>query len=188
MLDTSVLINIGATGRATQVLQSLPYRLFVTDIVRLEFERGIVLGHRSAALASEMLRAGIIERARLDELGAQHFASLTIGPAASTLDDGEASAIAYGARIGATVAIDDAKAVRICRLQSPPIATSSTVDLLLHSQVRQTLGDPAHSDVVFLALQIGRMRVRESDVQRIISVVGKERAAGCRTLDRWIGG
>jgi predicted nucleic acid-binding protein len=124
----------------------------------------------------------------LNGRAAQHFEQLVIGPAAETLDDGEAATIAYAAISGATAILDEKKALRIAAERFPQVPLASTVDILSHSGVQSALGLPALADVVFNAFRNGRMRVPAHHLAWVLKLIGDERAALCASLPTQVHG
>ena len=93
--DASTVINVNATGCGLKVLEALPNRVTVVDVVFGELEEGRQRQRRDADLLKQLADAGRVEIVRLDEIGEQHFEQLTVGPAQMTLDDGEAATIGH---------------------------------------------------------------------------------------------
>ena len=112
-----------------------------------------------------------------------HFSSLVSGSAAETLDDGEAATIACAIERAAVALVDERKAIRFCAERFPNLAVGCTVDVLAQHHVQAALG-PGLVDAVFNALDRGRMRVPEKYGRWVVDLIGKERAAGCRSLPK----
>lgn len=182
--DTSAVINLNATGCARQILRALPQRFLVVDVVSGELERGRGRGRTDADLLRDLTVEKLIEIVKLDDIGEGHFERLVVGPAAETLDDGEAATIAYAASAGMTAVIDERKATRLCAIHFPKLAISSTVDILCRVEVGRTLGNTALGDAVFRALRDGRMQVLPHNVQWVLALIGAERAAECPSLPK----
>jgi predicted nucleic acid-binding protein len=150
--DTSVVINLNASGCAGDILAALPFRLVITDIVASEVQEDRRSGRPDAALLKALTdpkRVGIVS---LDGTGLEIFADLVIGSAVETIDDGEAATIAYAAVAGLAPVLDERKALRIyaARFQGPPALT--TVDLFAAAPVEVALGRAILRDAVFQAL------------------------------------
>jgi predicted nucleic acid-binding protein len=58
-----------------------------------------------------------------------------VGPAQTTLDDGEAATIAHAVALNGVALIDERKANRICTERFPELRIASTVDILVHPSV-----------------------------------------------------
>src|SRR5688572_30708230 len=93
--DTSAVINLNATGCAMDIIRALPNRIVVVDVVAGELDTGRSRGRRDADLLNDLIAAGIVAQVSLGENGEQVFEQLVVGPAAMTLDDGEAATIGY---------------------------------------------------------------------------------------------
>lgn len=180
--DTSAVINLNASGCAEQVIRAFPQKFVVVDVIPGELEEGRLRGRPDAELLHGLVESGAIEIVTLDDLGTAHFEGLVVGPAISTLEDGEAATIAYAATQQGIAVIDETKARRICAKMFPELRVCSTVDLLALPEVRRILGEPALAEAVFLALLHGRMRVFPERIEWVVQLIGKEKAAACTSL------
>ena len=183
VVDTSVVINLNATGCAEAILRSLPNRCVVVEDVLLELQIGRQTGRGDADALAVLIEQHLVEHARLGGVGMSHFSSLVSGSAAETLDDGEAATIACAMERVAVALVDERKAIRICAERFPNLAVGCTVDVLAQHHVQAALG-PGLADAVFNALDRGRMRVPENYGRWVVNLIGKERAAECRSLPR----
>jgi predicted nucleic acid-binding protein len=182
--DASTVINLNATGCARDIVQALGHKFVVVDIVQAELETGRQSGRRDADLLNALLADQLFELVQLDGDAMAHFESLVIGPAISTLDDGEAATIAYSMTTGATAAIDERKATSICAERFPLLSVCSTVDILARPDVQKAFGKDELSVAVFRALTHGRMRVLPHNVQWVVDLIGPEQASTCTSLPR----
>jgi predicted nucleic acid-binding protein len=180
--DTSVAINLNATGCADRILGCLPFAFLVTDIVAAELLEDRRSGRNDAALLAELVEAKRVAIVALGPAGLEVFADLVIGPAADTLDDGEAATIAYAAEHAARPAIDERKALRICAQRFPALQPFSTVDLLMEPAVMTALGRDGLAEAAFRALRDARMRVMPDKLDSVVELIGAERARECRSL------
>jgi predicted nucleic acid-binding protein len=180
--DTSAVINLNATGCAAEILRAIPNKLMVVDVVRRELEEGKPRGRRDADLLEELVAAGLVEIGELGDVAAVHFERLVVGPAAMTLDDGEAATIAFAVARGAVAVVDERKATRLCAQMFPELSVGCTVDILKHPQVQNGLGKDLLADAVFRALQDGRMRVFPHHIEWVVGMIGPGRAAACISL------
>ena len=125
--DTSVVINLHATQYSEAILDALPNRFLVVSEVRLELEEDRQTGRNDSVTLAALVASGRAEIVQLGDGGIQHFSSLVSGPAAQTLDDGEAATLAYALEMehGMIPLIDERKANRICveRFMVLPMAT-----------------------------------------------------------------
>jgi len=182
--DSSTVINLVATGCAPTILKALPNPLVVVDIIPGELDTGRQQGHPHADRLQELAAAGHIEIVALGDTGWQHFETLVVGPAEETLDDGESATIAYAAERSAVAVIDEKKGTRLCGLRFPRVAVITTVDLLLHPQVRLCLGNDRFVDAIYAALRDARMAVFPHHLEEIVRLIGPERAALCPSLPK----
>ena len=130
--DTSTIINLIATGSAHAIASALPNPIVVVDVVLRELETGRVRGREACDRLKELVAGGVLEIVELGDHAAPYFEDLVIGPAAATLDDGEAAPIAYAVSHGDTALIDERKATRICAERYPQLRIACTVDVLVH--------------------------------------------------------
>ena len=180
--DTSVVINLNATGYSAAILDALPNQFLVVEEVSFELEVDSRTGRNDAEALSALVAQGSVELVRLGDAGTQHFISLVSGPANQTLDDGEAATIAYALEHGATALIDERKAIRICAERFGELSTGCTVDIFAQDDVQRILTRDTLADAVFNALYQGRMRVPDHYVGWVVNLIGEERAAQCRSL------
>jgi predicted nucleic acid-binding protein len=171
VVDTSTIINLNATGCAERILQALPAKVIVVDVILGELDEGRPHGRPDADMLRELVASGIIEIVALGDESAEHFEKLVVGPAVSTLDDGEAATI-----------IDERKAARICAEMYPRLRICNTVDLLALPEVSRILGEDALIQAVFQALVRGRMSVLPRDVEWVVGLIGSDKAAACTSL------
>ncbi|MYH60226.1 MAG: hypothetical protein F4148_00125 [Caldilineaceae bacterium SB0675_bin_29] len=182
--DASVVINLNATGCSGTILDALPNRCAVPEQVALELEDGRRNGHNDADGLDELVAACQVEIVRLSNHGLQHFRTLVLGPAAQTLDDGEAATIAYALEQNAVALIDERKANRLCSERFNALHIGCTVDVLMHAAIEATLGRIGLAEAVFNALYNGRMRVPAHHVGWVVNLIGSERAEQCASLPR----
>lgn len=184
--DTSVLINLNATKCAETILDALPNPFLAVSEVILELKSDVQSGRDDAAAVDAWHTSGRVRFVQLGSTGMQYFSSLVSGPAAQTLDDGEAATIAYALEMKphAVPLLDERKANRICAARFAGLVTGSTVDLLAHDDVRATLGCVPLADAIFNALHDGRMRVLPHHLKWVVDLIGPERARQCRSLPR----
>ena len=107
--------------------------------------------------------------------------ALVAGPAAETLDDGEAATISCAVEYGAVAAIDDAKAVALCARKYPKLAIASSVDLFARA-VMAALGKGPLGNAIYAALRSARMRVPRHHEGWVVGMIGDARAGSCPSL------
>lgn len=180
--DTSVLINLCATGSFGELLAALPGVLMVVEEVLREFEAGQEKGAVRAGDFPVWAERGTLALAGLGETGRQHFGNLVGGPATEALGNGEAAAIACALERGGAAVIDESKGLRICRERFPRLPTASTMDLLTCRQAEAALGRRGQAQAVYNALRLGRMRVPEEYHEKTLALIGRNRARQCLSL------
>lgn len=182
--DASTVINLIATGSARDIIAALPNRIAVVDVVLGELETGRARGREACDHLKELASSGALEVVELGDDALPHFEDLVIGPAVTTLDDGEAATIAYALAHSHLALIDERKATRICRERFPNLRLACTIDVLIHGDVQQRLGRALLAEAVFRALRDGRMHVLAHHLAWVIGVIGEQRAAQCPSLPR----
>lgn len=186
--DASTIINLVATGKAQAIVSALPNRVVVVDVVPGELETGRARGRAACERLKELATAGVVDIVELGDDAAPYFEDLVIGPAAATLDDGEAATIAYALAHAGTALIDERKATRICAERFPQLRVACTVDVFIHMDVQRQLGPDLMAEAVFKALRDGRMGVLPHHLEWVVRLIGQERAALCPSLPlQWRG-
>lgn len=184
VIDASTVINLNATACGPRILKAIPNPFIITDVVQGELLEDRRNGRNDEQLVAELVAAGLISVAKLDDLTESHFEDLVIGRGDATLDDGEAATIAYGVEKGAIALIDERKATRICGERYPRLTVGNSFDVLTHPAVLPALGSDATADAVFNALRLARMRVPPLLLKWVVELIGAERAAMCECLPR----
>lgn len=182
--DTSVVINLNATDRAAGILNALPFRVVLTDIVAGELREDHRSGRNDTRRLDALVQAGLISLVSLGEPGLVVFGELVVGPAGDTLDDGEAATIAFAVEHEIAPVIDERKALRICAEKYPALRPMCTADLFADIAMLAALGRDVLADAVFRALREARMRVLVERVPWVVELIGAERAADCPSLPR----
>lgn len=180
--DTSVVINLNATGCAHEILKALPHRVAVVDAVVDEINGGVRKGRQDAAKLATLIAANALEVVRLGPQGLLRFESLVVGSAGETLDDGEAATIAYAEEAGARALIDERKARRLAAERHAALPLGCTADLLACVEVERAVGKAAVAEAVHNALIGARMRVMDHHMDWVVRLIGDERAAVCLSL------
>jgi predicted nucleic acid-binding protein len=182
--DTSVAINLNASGCASAILRALPYAMVIVDVVISELESGREKGRKDAELTAALIAAKQLERISLGNLGLRHFEDLVVGLAAETLDDGEAATLAAALERRAVALIDEKKAARIAGERFPNLRLASTLDIFAHATVCAALGPEVLEGAVFRALTEARMQVPKSHIEWVYELIGVEKASMCPSLPR----
>jgi predicted nucleic acid-binding protein len=186
VIDTSVVINLIATGCGNEILRALRSPVLVVDVVAYELEGGRLKGRRDADRLVKLVDAGLIAIAALGDPGLLHFEDLVVGAGPETLDDGEAATIAYALETGARAFVDERKAIRLCGQRFPQLSLGCSMDLFAHQGVQSGLGVPKLADAVHCALRDARMRVLPQHTEWVVKLIGDARAAECPCLPEQI--
>ena len=180
--DASAVINLSATGRAERIVRALPNRLLVVETVSEELKSAPTRNQNSFDALRELVRASLVSIPSLEDKCMATFESLVIGPAAETLDDGEAATIAYANSYGYAAIIDERKATRICAERFPSLLIASSVDLLGHRSVMTSLSRDELGDAFFDALRTARMSIKPNHLEWVVKLIGQSRATQCPSL------
>jgi predicted nucleic acid-binding protein len=182
--DASTVINLIATGCASTIISAIPNRFVVVDVIPAELDAGRSRGRKDADRLQELVAEGHLEVVTLSDGAWRQFEGLVAGPATETLDDGEAATIAYALENRGAAVLDEKKATRLCGFRFPSLCLISTVDILLHPDVRARLGENRVSDAVFAALRDAGMKVFPHHLDKVVHLIGRERAAKCLSLPK----
>ncbi|MBX5196714.1 hypothetical protein HJB82_15535 [Rhizobium sp. NZLR10] len=181
VVDTSVIINLNATGRATDIVRAFGVKLQASAVVRDELVADRFSARNDAEMAAALVREELLEFVELDDEGERIFASLISGSAAQTLDDGEAATLAVGAVLGQTVVIDERKAQRIAAERFDGMQIIATADILCSERMVANLGAEQVGDLIFNSLTGARMFVPERHHGWVTDLLGP-RAIECYSL------
>jgi predicted nucleic acid-binding protein len=186
VLDSSVIINLLATGNPGAILKSLAVPLWVTEQVISEISQGVTNGRQGFGTIEKLVDDGVLDIAVLSASSLEFFFAMVTGQTANSLGDGEAATIAHSIGNGLLAAIDEKKATRIANERFGSLQLVTTVDILACELVLKALGKEALSQAVCQALQVARMQVREHQFDWVLQLIGKEQAARCSCLKRHI--
>jgi hypothetical protein len=133
LLDACCIINLFATGRVEEILQSLPYDFATSHgIVATE-----VISVARASSPNAPMERELIPPSRLESLDALRILDLSGDEElavflqfAAQLDDGEASICALALSRGGALATDDRKTLRLLERQYPHLGVVQTPELL----------------------------------------------------------
>jgi len=179
VLDTSVLINVHASGYGERIFAAIPNELVVPEIVARELEHETSRENGEHGFLKSLEAAGLVTIESMSDSEQDIFAGLVSG--SLTLDDGEASAIAIAAGRKFLPIVDERKG------QSRALAVTLeepgwTLDLILHPMVSAVLSAADLAEAVYLALRDARMRIREHQCDQVVELIGISRAIECRSL------
>jgi predicted nucleic acid-binding protein len=184
ILDSSVVINLLATGHPASILRALPLAIVVTENVKREIELGAITGRSERQQLSRLVDDGLVRIAQLEGETLETFFDLVSGSAVESLGDGESATLAFAYRHSRSAAIDEKKATRIAAARFSSLRLATTVDILAHPDVGAALGDDKLAGAVFSALTEARMQVREHQFGWVANLIGSERIAACASLRR----
>jgi predicted nucleic acid-binding protein len=177
--DAGFWINLAAIERPEELLHALSKPVIVPDVTLEELKRA---GRRSALVVETLLSSGHARLETLPPSALPGYAALVAGPAAETLDDGEAATVALANAIGGVAIIDEKKAHRLSPLHFPELRLIYSIEILLSPAVEEAMGRIRVRDAVFAALSISRMRVPSELADSVIEVIGRDRARLCHSL------
>lgn len=167
VVDHGVLLSLNATGCAARILGPLHRPVIIPRTVHEGFGQ-----RHNFDWLPEMLATGRAVIADLGPQGLLHFETLVIGPAVTTLDDGEAATIASALEARAIAVIDEPKAIALCAERFPGLTTASTVDLLRQDAVEGALGNDGIRQAALRALKTARMRVPNRHKEWALTLFG----------------
>lgn len=182
--DTSVLINLNATGRAADILGGFSCCFAVPENVSAELENGRQNGYRDADALDELCQMGHARRVDLGEDALAVYARLVDGSTLRTLDDGEAATIGCAIELSGIALIDERKASVLCAEMYPQLTVVSTAGLLTSDPVRRLLGESGQADILLKALRLARMRVPQELMAKVCEIIGPKAATSCTSLPR----
>lgn len=180
VLDTSVLVNLHACGHGERVLSMIHNDIVISHIVAGELEHETSRRNGDHSFLYGLTGRGEVTVDGLSDAEYDLFAALSGGP--SSLDDGEAATIAIAAGRGFRAVIDErkgrARATALMNDEQP----AWSLDLLWHPSVLEGLGEHLATDIVYLALRHGRMRIPPECADDVVALIGRERALDCTCL------
>src|SRR5476649_2840898 len=95
VLDTSVVINLLATGHSTSILEALSVPIVVTNTVMREIEQGAKNGRQESELLKKMIGDQVLRVGELEGQTLANFFDLVSGSTSRSLDDGEAATLVF---------------------------------------------------------------------------------------------
>ena len=184
VLDSSVVINLLATGHATSILKALAMPVVLTDNVLREVAFGSSNGRQDVGFLQGMIAEQVLAIRELEGQALETFFALVSGQASESLGDGEAATLALAHARGCSAAIDEKKATRLATERFASTRLVTTVDILAHDGVRAGLGDARLAEAAFQALRLARMQVREQQFDWIARLIGPQNVEACSSLRR----
>jgi predicted nucleic acid-binding protein len=184
VLDSSVVINLLATGHPGWILRALGVPVVITENVVREIGQGAATGRPELDLLARMIGDQGVRVVELEGNTLETFFDLVSGSASESLGDGEGATLAFAQGHGCSAAIDEKKATRLSAARFTSLHLVTTVDILAHPAVRVALGVTGLAEATFKALDMTRMQVREHQFDWVSSLIGAERVAACSSLTR----
>ncbi|MDO9001886.1 MAG: hypothetical protein Q7V20_00385 [Aquabacterium sp.] len=184
VLDSSIIINLLATGHAEAILQELPGLTCVTETVVGEIKGGAENGHGESTKLLELIDRRKLNVVELDEEALERFIAIVSGSTSDSLGDGEAATLAFANRNGLVAAIDEKKARRMAGERFGSLTIATTVDILAYAPVVQMLGEERLSKTVLDALRLARMQVWEPHFDWVVEQIGLANVPLCPSLRR----
>lgn len=184
VMDTSVVINVLATGHASSILGALAIPIIVTENVVQELDRGQSSGYAHGKQLGALIADSVVRVEGLDDSELELFMDLVSGRTERTLGDGEAATLSMSHSRGTLAAVDEKRATQIARSRFARVPLVTTVDILAHPAVRTLLGRDTLSEATFLALTEARMQVRDHQFDWIAELIGPAKVEACRSLAR----
>lgn len=180
VLDTSVLINLHACTYGERILSALPHRIIVPQIVADELEHETSKANGEHGFLKDLVIAGTVDIVVMSDAEYDLYTRLITDP--SSLDDGEAATIAIATSRSLIAVIDERKGrAKFSELNKQAVAGWS-LDLMLHPDVRGSLGSNTSNEATYLALRDGRMRIPEEHCDHVVNLIGTCRAVDCTCL------
>ncbi|MDP1616501.1 hypothetical protein [Phenylobacterium sp.] len=162
VLDTSVWINLLATGHASAIVKGLACPIAVPEQVLGELKLDPVTRRPFVGDIHPALQIPMVELVSLggDELDI--FVELVSADAPDRLGDGEAASIAIAWKRQLQLGIDEKKANRLLRERFSSIPAFRSTELLAHPSIALELGHATASDCYERAVRYGRMHIVRS--------------------------
>ena len=183
VLDTSVVLNLLASGAAARVLETLGLAFWVpTQVVREVRRQPDPASSSERSTLRYLLDTGLVRELTPEDGALDTVLDLVAAPSPDGLDDGEAATIAIAESLGCSPALDERKARRIATARRPDQTLSSSIDLFKALEWHTELQGGELCEWVFNALRHANMRVLHPHTEWVMQLIGRERAARCPSL------
>ena len=183
VLDTSVLINLHASGHGCRILGAIPNDIFVPRIVAAELDSQSDGPRGEHHFTKKMADIGKFQLIAMNQREYALFGNFVSGT--PSLGDGEAATIAISSCRRYFPIIDERKG----RLRAQEHLCGNhpgwSLDLFRHPRVVAVLGTNDALDALYCALREGRMRIHEQHCEQVVSLIGVPRALECSSLPRY---
>lgn len=184
VFDASVGINLLACGRIGDVLRLLGRPVVMADKTFDEIKSDPATKTAAAPILGALIDRSLLQKGPISGTAHATFMALLEGRTDTSLDDGEAAAIAHVLDRGGTLVLNDRTALGVVARQFPFLQPLNSIDILSAPAVLDGLGRDACADLVYRALYHARMRVRDSAKTWVADLIGLERAVTCPSLGR----
>jgi hypothetical protein len=186
VIDASVVINLLATGLLAEILTAVADRRVMTDqaFEEVSSDPRDTPRKKRPGLLEPWVASGALSRETLAGSALENYVDLVGADPPDDLGDGEAATIAWAATFGAIAALDDTKAIGVCRRRFGRVPILSTLDLLRHVGARRALEEDVLNTAIFDPLRLARMRVPSEHDAWVRQAVGPERLPLCTSLRR----
>jgi len=182
ILDTSVMINLIASGRAYDILKALKITIIMEEITAREVGCNPRNNQNAQEDIQQLINAKILTIEKMDEAAFEIFYGLVGAPSPNDLDDGEAATLAQAWITNSIAAIDEKKGNKIANLQYPSLPRCNSLDIFAFPNTAVVLGDEGLTIAVYEALRYGRMRVPQEFDPWVRVLIGPEHASNCLSL------
>ena len=180
VLDTSVLINLHASRFGDRIVDALPNDIVVPEIVASELHNETMMTNEKHQFIQDMVAMNKVRLVTMNGYEYRLFGTLVSGN--PSLGDGESATIAIGACRGYLPIIDERKGRRQARLHLGGNCPGWSLCLFRHPRVVAALGPNQAAEALYLALRDGRMRIHENHCEKVVSLIGVQRALECNSL------
>lgn len=186
VLDASVLINLLATGRLDSILPQVCASAVVVEEVVAEVRRNPRDRKETPAILEPFFSRAVLTRASISgsEEMLESYLDLAGADEQEDLGDGEAASIAYAVHHHYPVALDERKAIGVCRRRFPELQICSSLEIL--RALASSGSFPPHHVVesVFDALKFARMRVPLEHDPWVRGLLSTDQLRDCPSMRR----
>ena len=176
--DTSVIVNLLATGISARILNPFKMNIVLVPAVLAELRRGAAAGHRDFRDDIAQLAQSEIKMTGAKSVTNQTWLNL-MPPA---LSFGEAQTIAYAHQHSCGVLTDDRAAAAFC--QKTGIATLNTTDLLSAPRLIRQLGKKELAAATYRALTEAKMYVPPKHYDWLSGLLARKHRRNCPSLPK----
>lgn len=184
ILDTSVVINLNASGSAAQILAACPNRVIVPDIVVGELAIDSRTNRDDQSELATLVQANLLETASIPDDFQNLYHSIISGEFGMSLDDGEAATLTLANATKSAAVLDERKARRLAAKEFATMSVAMSFDFFTHPTIWRNLDGDVLATALYRAVKIGRMRVSDDQLAPLIDIIGLDRAKECASIPR----